>query len=81
MSVRPRGVSKWSGVLSFCNQRGLDPARVLAVGDGENDLELLSSAAVACVPSDGCEAALNLANHRIPPAHSGGWAHIMNFIG
>jgi HAD superfamily hydrolase (TIGR01484 family) len=81
LSVRPRDVSKWSGVLSFCNKRGLDAERVLAVGDGENDLELLSSAAIACVPSDGCEAALNLATHRIPPAHSGGWARILDYIG
>jgi hydroxymethylpyrimidine pyrophosphatase-like HAD family hydrolase len=81
LSVRPKGVSKWSGVLSFCTHRGLSPERVLAVGDGENDLELLSSAAVACVPSDGCESALALATHRIPPAHSGGWASIVELIG
>jgi hydroxymethylpyrimidine pyrophosphatase-like HAD family hydrolase len=81
LSVRPKGVSKWSGVLSFCAHRGLNPERVLAVGDGENDLELLSSAAVACVPSDGCEAALALATHQIPPAHSGGWASIVDLIG
>jgi hydroxymethylpyrimidine pyrophosphatase-like HAD family hydrolase len=80
LSVRPKGVSKWSGVLAFCTHRELDPGRVLAVGDGENDLELLSSAAVACVPNDGCEAALTLATHRIPPAHTGGWASIMDFI-
>ena len=67
LSVRPKGVSKWSGVLSFCTQRNLDPTCVLAIGDGENDLELLSSAAIACVPSDGCEAALALATHRISP--------------
>jgi hydroxymethylpyrimidine pyrophosphatase-like HAD family hydrolase len=81
LSVRPKGVSKWSGVLSFCTHRGLDPGRILAVGDGENDLELLSSAAVACVPSDGCEAALALATHRIPPAHAGGWATIVDLMG
>ncbi len=80
LSVRPKGVSKWSGVLSFCAHRELDPGRVLAVGDGENDLELLSSAAVACVPSDGCEEALTLATHHIRPAHSGGWASIVDLI-
>jgi hydroxymethylpyrimidine pyrophosphatase-like HAD family hydrolase len=80
LSVRPKGVSKWSGVLAFCTERELDPARVLAVGDGENDLELLSSAAVACVPSDGCEAALALATYQIAPAHSGGWASIAHLI-
>lgn len=81
LSVRPKGVSKWSGVVSFCTHRGLDPKGILAVGDGENDLELLSAASVACVPSDGCEAALTLATHRIPPAHSGGWASIVDMIG
>ena len=80
LSVRPKGVSKWSGVLSFCTQRDLDPTRVLAIGDGENDLELLSSAAIACVPSDGCESALALATHRILPAYRGGWASITDFI-
>ena len=25
LSVRPKGVSKWSGVLSFCTHRGLEP--------------------------------------------------------
>jgi hydroxymethylpyrimidine pyrophosphatase-like HAD family hydrolase len=81
LSVRPKGVSKWSGVLSYCAHRGLDPGSVLAVGDGENDLELLSSAAVACVPSNGCEAALALATHRIPPAEAGGWASIVDLLG
>ena len=80
LSIRPKGVSKWSGVLSFCSHRRLDPGRVLAVGDGENDLELLSLAAVACAPTDGCEAALAIASHHIPPAHSGGWASIVDLI-
>jgi HAD superfamily hydrolase (TIGR01484 family) len=80
LSVRPKGVSKWSGVLSFCSHRELNPERVLAIGDGENDLELLSSSAVSCVPSDGCDAALTLATHHIPPAHSGGWASIVDLI-
>ena len=39
---------KGSGVLAYCAEQGIDPARVLAVGDGANDLELLDGAAVAC---------------------------------
>jgi hypothetical protein len=80
LSVRPLGVSKWNGVVAFCAARGLDLTRVLAVGDGENDLELLSAASIACVPEDGCEAALELADHRIPPAHDGGWAAVLDFV-
>ena len=30
LSVRPKGVSKWSGVLSFCTHRGLSPERALS---------------------------------------------------
>jgi hydroxymethylpyrimidine pyrophosphatase-like HAD family hydrolase len=79
-SVRPLGVSKWNGVLAFCRSRGLDPTGVLAVGDGENDVELLQSAAVACAVADGCDAVLQLAHHRLAPAHEGGWHTILRLL-
>lgn len=75
--LRPKGVSKWAGVLAWCADQGLDPDRVLAVGDGENDVELLTGAAVACVVQDGCDAALALADHVIDPAAAGGWSSIL----
>lgn len=81
VSVRPPGVSKWAGVLSWCTDQGIDPAHVLAVGDGENDLELLEAARVACVVSDGCDAALALADHVIEPAEHGGWHAVLNLLG
>ena len=78
--ARPRGVSKWQGVLAYCQARGLDPSRVLALGDGENDLELLTGASVACVVSDGCDAALSLADHVIEPAAAGGWCAVLDLV-
>lgn len=81
LMVRPRATSKWEGVLAWCADQGLDPGRVLAVGDGENDIELLSAAAVSCVVSDGCEAALALADHVIEPATQGGWSAIIDLLG
>lgn len=81
LSVRAKGVNKWSGVEAYCRTHGLAPSRVLAVGDAENDLELLTRAVYRCVPEDGCEAALALATHRIPPARVGGWAKILEVIG
>ncbi|HWH31638.1 MAG TPA: HAD hydrolase family protein, partial [Egibacteraceae bacterium] len=80
ISVRPPGVSKWAGVLAWCADQGIDPAHVLAVGDGENDLELLEAARVSCVVSDGCEAALALADHVIEPAEHGGWRAILELL-
>jgi hydroxymethylpyrimidine pyrophosphatase-like HAD family hydrolase len=80
LSVRPPGVSKWSGVLSFCRSRGLDPGRILAIGDGDNDVELLQSAAIACTVTDGCEAVLRLAHHQLQPASEGGWRAILDIL-
>jgi hydroxymethylpyrimidine pyrophosphatase-like HAD family hydrolase len=80
LSVRPLGVSKLNGVRSFCRSRGLDPARILAVGDGDNDVELLQSAAIACAVADGCEAVLRLAQHHLRPAREGGWRAILDIL-
>lgn len=81
VSVRPPGVSKWAGVLSWCADQGIDPDHVLAVGDGENDIELLEAARIACVVSDGCDAALALADHVIEPAEQGGWHAVLDLLG
>lgn len=81
LTVAPPACSKWDGVLAFCTREGLDASRVLALGDGPNDLELLSSAALALVPEDGHLAALALADHVIPRAHDGGWASVIDHLG
>lgn len=80
LSLRPPGISKWNGVVAFCQSRGLDPGRVLAIGDGDNDVELLQSAAIACAVVDGCEAVLCVAQHHLRPAHEGGWATILDIL-
>jgi len=80
LSLRPAGVSKWNGVLAFCRACGLDPTRVLAAGDGDNDVELLQSAAIACAVADGSEAVLRIAPHQLGPAHAGGWAAILDIL-
>ena len=81
VQVRPPKVSKWSGVLAFCAEQGLDPGRVLAVGDGANDLELLEGAAVACAVATAGPAVLALADHVIGPPASGGWAAVLDMVG
>jgi HAD superfamily hydrolase (TIGR01484 family) len=81
LQVRPPGVSKWSGVLAFCADRGVDPARVLAVGDAANDLELLDGAAVACVVATATPAVLARADHVLAPPATGGWAAILDLVG
>lgn len=81
VSFRRPGVSKWSGVSAYCALNGLDPLRVLAIGDADNDLELLSQAAFAVVVADGSPAALELADAVVPPAGEGGWAQLPSLLG
>ena len=81
IQVRPPEISKWSGVLAYCAEQGLDPGRVLAVGDGANDLELLEGAAVACAVATAPPAVLARADHVIGPPSSGGWAAVLDLVG
>jgi hydroxymethylpyrimidine pyrophosphatase-like HAD family hydrolase len=79
-TVTPLGLSKWVGVVAFCEHHGIDPGRVLAIGDGPNDVELLAAAAIAVVPSDACADALDLADRVVASPRAGGWAEILAFI-
>jgi hydroxymethylpyrimidine pyrophosphatase-like HAD family hydrolase len=78
--VAPEGLSKWDGVLSFCRTRGIDPTRVLAIGDGPNDVELLSRAAVSVAPRNGHPATVALAHHVVAPPDEGGWANLLDLV-
>lgn len=81
LSVRPTGVTKWEGVVAYCGATGLDPSGILAVGDGENDLELLQAAAVSCAIEGSSEAVLSASEHHIPKPEVGGWAEIPELFG
>jgi hydroxymethylpyrimidine pyrophosphatase-like HAD family hydrolase len=80
LTVAPPDLSKWDGVEAFCAARGYDPTRVLAIGDGPNDLELLDGAAIAVVPEDGHVEALARADHVVPRAIDGGWADLLDLL-
>ncbi|MFD7865258.1 HAD family hydrolase [Streptomyces sp. NPDC059783] len=80
LSLRRPGTGKWQAVRAYCARSGLDPAGVLALGDGANDLDLLSEAAVALVPADGDPAALAHATATVAPASRGGWADVLEYL-
>jgi hydroxymethylpyrimidine pyrophosphatase-like HAD family hydrolase len=80
VTVNPVGLSKWVGVLAYCELTGLDPSRVVAIGDGDNDRELLANASVALVPEDAHEDAIAGAHHVVPSPAVGGWAAVLDFV-
>jgi hypothetical protein len=79
-TVTPPGLSKWVGVLEFCTRAGLDPARILAIGDGVNDRELLAGAAIAVAPADGHPDIVRDAHHVVASPRNGGWAEILDLV-
>ena len=42
--VVPAGVNKWASILHMLDRFGLKPSEVAAVGDGQNDIEMLTNA-------------------------------------
>ena len=80
LTVAPPGLSKWAGVLAYCKLAGINPDRVLAIGDGPNDVELLTNAALAVVPDDAFPVAIALADHLVRPPDQGGWATVLDLV-
>ena len=78
--VNPPGVSKWSGIDAYCQIAGIHPSEVLAVGDGDNDVEMLARAAVAVAVKGGTDKAIAAADHVIDPPHEHGWATLLDLI-
>lgn len=76
LMVAPPGVSKWTGILAYCERNDIDPTRVAAVGDANNDLEMLHEARVSFVASNGSTEARALADVIVDPPTGGGWQEI-----
>ncbi len=60
------GVDKGAGVLHLCELLGIAPARVLAVGDNDNDIAMFGAAGLAVAMAGGSPAA-RAAAHWIAP--------------
>ncbi len=71
---------QWSGVDAYCRLADIDPADVLAVGDGDNDVAMLTRAAVAVAVKGGTDNVLEVADHVIDPPHEHGWVSLLDLI-
>lgn len=80
LTVTPAGVSKWSGIEAYCRLAGIAATEVLAVGDGDNDLEMMKQAGVAVAVRGGTERVMALAHHLVDSPSRGGWASLLDLI-
>jgi Cof subfamily protein (haloacid dehalogenase superfamily) len=57
LQMMSAGTSKWRGLVALAASHGVDPSNILAIGDNENDLEMLAGAGVGVAMANGTEAA------------------------
>ncbi|MCA9286251.1 MAG: HAD hydrolase family protein, partial [Phycisphaerales bacterium] len=62
LEIFDRQASKWSMVRALCRREGFDERRVVAIGDGLNDVELLANAAVGIAMENASEAVCAVAD-------------------
>ena len=74
LDIAPLGVSKASGMQLVADRLGVDPADVLAVGDGHNDIEMLQWAGRGVAMGHGPDALKSVADDVVGTVHEDGLA-------
>src|SRR5690606_32323160 len=75
LDLAPEGVSKASGLDEVCRRMGLTAADVLAVGDGNNDLEMIQWAGRGVAMAQGSADLIAVADDVAAPVEEDGLAH------
>ena len=63
LEILPLGASKGKGLRQMADHMGISTKRVLAIGDGENDIELFGEAGISCVMSNASDHVKSFAHH------------------
>ena len=74
LEVAMPGVSKGAALQFVCGRLGIDPAAVVAFGDGANDVELLRDAGLGVAVEDADAALLRVADWTVPAVAQDGVA-------
>lgn len=78
LDIAPAGVDKSYGLAGVCLDLGIDPADVLALGDGRNDIEMLSWAGRGVALGDAPTEVRQAADHVTGLFADGGTAQELN---
>ncbi|XP_008466080.2 endoribonuclease YBEY, chloroplastic [Cucumis melo] len=77
LEIVPRGTSKGSGVKMLLDHLGVSAEEVMAIGDGENDIEMLELASLGIALSNGSEKTKAVANLIGPSNDEDGVAEVI----
>lgn len=78
--AQPPGVSKLTGIRAFIKHRSLDDPYIIAMGDGGNDVEMVSGADLGLAITGGDPAVIAVADRQIAGPAQGGWATVIDVI-
>lgn len=80
LMVQPEGITKWNGIQAWFTHAGWTPERVIAMGDGGNDVEMLRCADLAVAVEGSDPDAIATADVLIDRPTSGGWCSILELV-
>lgn len=80
MMLAPDGVTKEVGIRAYLDYAKIVPERIIAIGDGGNDLEMLAMADVALAIENSEPRAVAAADHLIGHPSTGGWAAVLDYL-
>lgn len=77
VEINATGVSKAKGLKIICDKMGIAPAECIAVGDSQNDEEMLSLAGLGVCMANGTPRLMEIADVIAPDCNSDGLAEII----
>ena len=80
IEVLQQGVDKGTGLLRLADSLGIPHDRAFAVGDGFNDVEMLTAAQIGFVPCNGSKEALAVADRVVRSNDEGAVAHVIEIL-
>ena len=78
---RPRGVSKWNGIVRAAADCGFAPEDVVTVGDGLNDIEMVKNASIGIAVGGANESLKAVADLVADDIDDGGVLSVFRFLG
>lgn len=78
--IQPAEITKWNGIQAYLGHAGMSPQRIVAIGDGTNDLEMLANADVALGVTGGHVEVFEVVDEVVPHPDDGGWQAILDHL-
>lgn len=78
--ILPPGLNKGAALLRLCSHLGVSPDEVAAIGDSDNDIEMLTQAGVGIAMGNAFARLKGLADHIVPSNDEDGVAYALNAV-